>query len=109
MLDPVSKEKVFESIALSKQEKVVAGFVVDGYSNKEVSSRLNIAEKTVKFHLTNIYQKAGFRGRRFFSFVMARAKDLKLVTEGYQHKAVLPDSESKRLVVGHDREVKKEI
>lgn len=48
---------------LSQREAEVAELVTKGLSNKEVASRLFVTEKTVKFHLTNIYKKMNLRSR----------------------------------------------
>lgn len=48
---------------LSNREAEVAGLVSTGLSNKEVADRLFVTEKTVKFHLTNIYKKMNIRSR----------------------------------------------
>ena len=37
--------------------------VASGYKNKEVGNALAISERTVKTHLTNIFQKLGVRDR----------------------------------------------
>ena len=41
---------------LSNREAEVAELVSKGLSNKEVANQLFVTEKTVKFHLTNIYK-----------------------------------------------------
>ncbi len=48
---------------LSNRESEVAELVSKGLSNKEVASQLFVTEKTVKFHLTNIYKKMGVKSR----------------------------------------------
>ena len=48
---------------LSNREAELATLVTMGLSNKEVGNQLFITEKTVKFHLTNIYKKLGFKSR----------------------------------------------
>lgn len=48
---------------LSEREKQVAKLVAEGASNKEVANRLSIAERTVKAHLTAIFEKTGARDR----------------------------------------------
>lgn len=48
---------------LSNRESEVAALVATGLSNKEVADRLFVTEKTVKFHLTNIYKKMNIRSR----------------------------------------------
>ena len=42
---------------LSKRESEVVILVVQGLTNKQVADRLCVAEKTVKFHLTNVYKR----------------------------------------------------
>lgn len=37
--------------------------MAQGLSNKEVATRLFVTEKTVKFHLTNIYKAMGLKSR----------------------------------------------
>ncbi len=48
---------------LSEREKQVAAMVASGASNKEIANRLSIAERTVKAHLTAIFDKTGTRDR----------------------------------------------
>ena len=48
---------------LSNRESEVAELVTQGLSNKEVANRLFVTEKTVKFHLTNIYKKMNVKSR----------------------------------------------
>lgn len=48
---------------LSNREVEVAELVSKGMANKEVADRLFVTEKTVKFHLTNIYKKMAIKSR----------------------------------------------
>lgn len=48
---------------LSNREAEVAELVTKGLSNKEVANQLFVTEKTVKFHLTNIYKKMNVKSR----------------------------------------------
>src|SRR5215475_103854 len=48
---------------LSNREAEVAELVTKGLSNKEVANQLFVTEKTVKFHLTNIYKKMAVKSR----------------------------------------------
>ena len=48
---------------LSNRESEVAELVSKGLSNKEVANQLFVTEKTVKFHLTNIYKKMSVKSR----------------------------------------------
>ena len=48
---------------LTKREEDITKLVVKGYSNKKISSKLFISEKTVKSHLRNIFKKFGVNSR----------------------------------------------
>lgn len=48
---------------LSNREAEVAEQVAQGKTNKEVAQQLFVTEKTVKFHLTNIYRKLQVKSR----------------------------------------------
>ena len=48
---------------LSGRERDVFRHAAAGLGNREVASRLNISQATVKVHLTRIFQKLGLRGR----------------------------------------------
>lgn len=48
---------------LSERERQVARLVAAGSSNKEIADRLAITERTVKAHLTAIFDKLGLRDR----------------------------------------------
>jgi DNA-binding NarL/FixJ family response regulator len=48
---------------LSSREREVLRLVASGQSNKEIAATLRIAERTVKFHLTSIFNKLGADNR----------------------------------------------
>jgi DNA-binding NarL/FixJ family response regulator len=48
---------------LSAREREVVELVVEGLRNKDVAERLGISEKTVKTHLTHVYQRLGVATR----------------------------------------------
>jgi DNA-binding CsgD family transcriptional regulator len=48
---------------LSNREIEVSEIVAQGKSNKEVANTLFVTEKTIKFHLTNIYKKLQVKSR----------------------------------------------
>lgn len=48
---------------LSNRECEVAEQVAQGFSNRAAADRLFISEKTVKFHLTNIYKRLNIKSR----------------------------------------------
>ncbi|NQD38889.1 response regulator transcription factor [Permianibacter sp. IMCC34836] len=48
---------------LTEREQSVAKLVVEGLANKEIAERLAITVRTVKAHLTTIFEKLGVRDR----------------------------------------------
>src|SRR4051794_3340932 len=48
---------------LTPREREVLALLADGLPNKLIARRLNISEKTVKAHLTNIFQRIGVSDR----------------------------------------------
>lgn len=48
---------------LSNREREIIDEVLTGARSKEIGKKLFIEEKTVKFHLTNIYRKIGIESR----------------------------------------------
>ena len=51
------KHYLQEQQGLSRRESEVVILVVQGLTNKQVADQLCVAEKTVKFHLTNVYKR----------------------------------------------------
>lgn len=52
-----------KNTSLSAREKEIVSLIGMGLRNKEVASRLNITETTVKTHLTRIFQKLNLNSR----------------------------------------------
>jgi DNA-binding NarL/FixJ family response regulator len=48
---------------LSEREKEILGYVAQGFTNREIAQRLNLAEGTVKNYVTAVLQKLGVRDR----------------------------------------------
>ena len=48
---------------LTTREQEILGLVGEGLANKQIARRLEISEKTVKAHLTSIFQRLGVAGR----------------------------------------------
>ena len=48
---------------LSVREREVVDLVVEGLRNKDIAERMGISEKTVKTHLTHVYQRLGVATR----------------------------------------------
>lgn len=48
---------------LTPRESEILQLVIAGYTNKAIAAAVYISEKTVEFHLDNIYTKIGVRTR----------------------------------------------
>ena len=48
---------------MSPREQEVVTLILAGHSNKVIAEKLGVTEKTVKFHLTNIFAKSGVTSR----------------------------------------------
>lgn len=52
-----SGDPAFDS--LSKREREILSLITEGLSNAEIASRLSISEKTVRNHISNVFDKLG--------------------------------------------------
>jgi DNA-binding NarL/FixJ family response regulator len=59
---------------LSEREGEVAMCVALGDSNKEIARKLNIAERTIKAHLTTVFEKLNVRDRLQLAILLNNAK-----------------------------------
>jgi DNA-binding NarL/FixJ family response regulator len=48
---------------LTRREKTVISYLMQGWRNREISAQLSISEQTVKNHLRTIYDKVGVSDR----------------------------------------------
>ena len=48
---------------LTSRELEILQLVIAGYTNKAIAAKIFISEKTVEFHLDNIYKKIGVQTR----------------------------------------------
>lgn len=61
---PIAIDTQAEKLALlTAKEKQVAESVAQGLTNKEVAKQLDISDRTVKAHLTAVFEKLGVRDR----------------------------------------------
>ena len=51
------------NVELTDRERQVLGLLAAGMANKQIARRLGISEKTVKGHLTNLFQRIGVSDR----------------------------------------------
>jgi DNA-binding CsgD family transcriptional regulator len=49
--------------SLSRREREVLDSLLENVSNKEIAAKLNISERTVKFHVSKLLNKFGVRRR----------------------------------------------
>ena len=59
--DETSRDSVFA--ALSARERQVLALIADGLSNTDIAERLDISEKTVRNHASNLFDKLGVWSR----------------------------------------------
>lgn len=64
--------------SLTNREKAVADWILDGKTNWEIATILNISENTVKYHVKNIYSKLNVSGRQEVIAVMLAVRYLSL-------------------------------
>ena len=57
------KERIEDKINLTRREKEILSYLLDGKTNKEVSLILDISLNTVNNHVANIYEKSGVKNR----------------------------------------------
>lgn len=57
------REKIEDNIVLTRREKEILSYLLDGKTNKEVSLILDISLNTVNNHVANIYEKSGVKNR----------------------------------------------
>lgn len=48
---------------LTKREKEIFDYLITNKTTKEIAEKLNISEKTVRNHISNVMQKLGVKGR----------------------------------------------
>ena len=58
-----SQEQKEEPPVLSDREQQVLSFIAEGLINRDIATRVNLSENTVKYHLKNILQKLHLRNR----------------------------------------------
>ena len=57
---------------LTQRELKIAELVAEGQNNREIAAKLGLSEKTVKNHLTSIFQKTGCRNRAQLTGLLLR-------------------------------------
>jgi two-component system nitrate/nitrite response regulator NarL len=73
------RERPEEIYRLTAREREVINAIVEGFTNKEIAVRYKISERTVKHHLSNIFDKVGVSNRlelALFSVNHSLAQDI---------------------------------
>jgi DNA-binding NarL/FixJ family response regulator len=73
-----AKQRPSDALDLTPRERAIVSLVAEGLRNEDVGQRLGITEKTVRNHLTAVFQKLGVSGR------------LELVVFAYEHGLAPP-------------------
>ena len=63
---------------LTKREKEIFTLLVSGNSTRDIAGSLNISEKTVRNHISNVMQKLGVKGRAQAVVELIRLKEISL-------------------------------
>ncbi|MEZ4865799.1 MAG: response regulator transcription factor [Caldilineaceae bacterium] len=69
----LTRKSAPDPIDLTEREEEVLPLLAEGWSNSRIAEHLNVSERTVRFHLTNIYDKIGVASRaEAISWVLKR-------------------------------------
>ena len=63
---------------LTKREKEVFSLLIENKTTKEIADVLNISEKTVRNHISNVMQKLGVNGRASAVVELIKLGELKI-------------------------------
>ena len=63
---------------LTPREKEIFNLLIDNYTTREISRKLNISEKTVRNHISNVMQKLGVNGRASAVVELLKLKELSI-------------------------------
>lgn len=72
------RECFLKKSILTKREKEVFELLILNKTTKEIASKLNISEKTVRNHISNAMQKLGVKGRAAAVVELLKLRELSL-------------------------------
>jgi DNA-binding NarL/FixJ family response regulator len=67
---------------LTPQEGQIARLAHDGRSNSEIGARMFLSQRTVEWHLHNVFTKLGIRSRRELASVLPSAGSARASSSG---------------------------
>ena len=69
---------VMNKSILTTREREIFNLLIEGYVTKEISSKLNISEKTVRNHISNVIQKLEVNTRYQAVIELVKLDELKI-------------------------------
>ena len=63
---------------LTPREKEIFTLLIENNNTKDIATKLNISEKTVRNHISNVMQKLGTKGRASTVIELIKLKELSL-------------------------------
>ena len=63
---------------LTPREREIFQLLIDNYNTKDIATYLNISEKTVRHHISNVMQKLGVTGRASAVVELIKLKELSI-------------------------------
>ncbi len=72
--EPSRRELLAEFSHLTRCEIKVLGLVLDNLSNKEIASQLQVSERAIKYHVSNLLAKFRIEDRRKLIFLYYRVE-----------------------------------
>jgi len=76
---------------LTPRELEILQLVLAGWTNKAIAVEIHICEKTVEFHLNNVYTKVGVRTRMLASlWAIRQGIELESTSEGRRFNFIMP-------------------
>lgn len=63
---------------LTKREREVFNLLINNMTTSDIAQKLNISEKTVRNHISNVMQKLGVKGRANAVIELLKLKEISL-------------------------------
>ena len=75
VVESTSTTELLGRLNLTDRETVVAYAILEGATYREIGERMGVTERTVKYHASNIFKKAGVKTRHDFEIAMTSQGD----------------------------------